>query len=113
MAVDRDDYAAAAHHADDGRAGNRGDTAQEECAAIPGSASPGALRRRLVRPGHAPGPYATEGPTIQRLHAWILDHGYEYRGAGKHHEIYLGDPRRTAPEKLKTVIRQPMRPRDA
>ncbi|MEL7672495.1 MAG: GyrI-like domain-containing protein [Chloroflexota bacterium] len=59
------------------------------------------------------GPYATEGPTIQRLHAWILDHGYEYRGAGKHHEIYLGDPRRTAPEKLKTVIRQPMRPRDA
>lgn len=54
------------------------------------------------------GPYATEGPTVARLHAWILDNGYEFRAAGKHHEIYLGDPRRTAPEKLKTIIRQPM-----
>ena len=55
------------------------------------------------------GPYADEGPTIARLHAFIEESGYERRD--KHHEIYLGDPRRTAPEKLKTVIRQPMRPR--
>ena len=53
------------------------------------------------------GPYAAEGPTIERLHAFIAEQGYER--AGKHHEIYLGDPRRTEPAKLKTVIRQPMR----
>ena len=53
------------------------------------------------------GPYADEGPTIARLHAFIAENGY--RLAGKHHEIYLSDPRRTAPEKLKTVIRQPMK----
>ena len=52
------------------------------------------------------GPYADEGPTIQRLHAFIIESGHQLRG--KHHEIYLSDPRRTAPEKLKTVIRQPM-----
>ncbi len=52
------------------------------------------------------GPYADEGPTIARLHAFIAKH--DYRPAGKHHEIYLSDPRRTAPEKLKTVIRQPI-----
>lgn len=53
------------------------------------------------------GPYAEEGPTIARLHDFIHEEGYELDG--KHHEIYLSDPRRTAPEKLKTVIRQPMR----
>jgi len=52
------------------------------------------------------GPYADEGPTIQRLHDFIHESGHQLRG--KHHEIYVGDPRRTAPEKLKTVIRQPM-----
>jgi hypothetical protein len=52
------------------------------------------------------GPYASEGPTIRRLHAFIADQGYER--AGKHHEIYLSDPRRAAPEKMKTVLRQPM-----
>jgi hypothetical protein len=51
------------------------------------------------------GPYSAEGPTIQRLHAFIAAQGYEL--AGKHHEIYLGDPRRSAPEKLKTIVRQP------
>ena len=54
------------------------------------------------------GAYADEGPTIQALHAFIDQAGY--RRDGKHHEIYLGDPRRTAPGKLKTVIRQPVRP---
>jgi hypothetical protein len=52
------------------------------------------------------GPYAEEGPTIARLHAFIQERGYEKRG--KHHEIYLGDPRRTAPERRKTIIRQPV-----
>jgi len=52
------------------------------------------------------GPYADEAPTIARLHAYIVENGYQT--AGKHHEIYLSDPRRTAPEKLKTIIRQPV-----
>lgn len=51
------------------------------------------------------GPYAAEGPTIARLHAFIEQQGRALRG--KHHEIYLGDPRKTAPEKLRTLIRQP------
>jgi hypothetical protein len=53
------------------------------------------------------GSYSEEGPTIARLHQSIEQSGYVRYG--KHHEIYLGDPRRVAPEKLRTVIRQPMR----
>jgi hypothetical protein len=53
------------------------------------------------------GPFADEGPTIQRLHEFIQGSGHQLRG--KHHEIYRSDPRRTTPEKLKTVIRQPMK----
>ena len=52
------------------------------------------------------GPYADEGPTIARLHEFADNSGYRLRG--KHHEIYLSDPRRTVPERLKTVIRQPV-----
>ena len=51
------------------------------------------------------GPYAAEAPTIERLHQFIAAQGGQR--TGKHHEIYLNDPGRTAPEKLKTVIRQP------
>jgi len=53
------------------------------------------------------GPYADEGPTITAMHQFIAEQGYVLNG--KHHEIYLGDVRRTAPEKLKTVIRQPVK----
>jgi hypothetical protein len=53
------------------------------------------------------GAYKDEGPTIQHLHEYIRENKCEL--SGKHHEIYLGDPRRTLPEKLKTVIRQPAR----
>ncbi len=51
------------------------------------------------------GPFSAEGPTIQRVHAFIED-----RSAlrGKHHEIYLSDIRRAAPERWRTIIRQPM-----
>ncbi len=52
------------------------------------------------------GPYDAEGPTIARLHEFIPAQGHAPRG--RHHEIYLSDPRRTAPEKLKTVLRQPV-----
>lgn len=51
------------------------------------------------------GPYSAEGPTVQALHHAIASEGFVL--SGKHHEIYLGDPRRAAPEKLKTIIRQP------
>ena len=53
------------------------------------------------------GPYAEEAPTIELLHGFVAAQGYELRG--RHHEIYLGDPRRTAPERLKTVVRHPVR----
>ena len=51
------------------------------------------------------GPFSAEGPTIQRVHDYISS-----RSAlrGKHHEIYLSDVRKAAPEKWKTIIRQPM-----
>ncbi|WP_291761144.1 GyrI-like domain-containing protein [Cellulomonas sp. 73-145] len=52
------------------------------------------------------GPYDAEGPTIAGLHRAIAEQGYALRGA--HHEIYLGDPRRSAPERLRTIIRQPV-----
>jgi hypothetical protein len=54
------------------------------------------------------GPYSAEGPTIERLHAFVAEQGYRLRG--KHHEIYLGDPRRAAPDKLKTIVRHPVEP---
>jgi hypothetical protein len=54
---------------------------------------------------HIGGPITEEGPTVEKLHRYIADRGGEERG--KHHEIYLSDFTRTAPEKLKTVIRQP------
>ena len=54
------------------------------------------------------GSYDEEGPTLMKLHQEFLpENGFIENG--KHHEIYLGDPRRVAPEKLKTVLRQPVR----
>ena len=54
------------------------------------------------------GPYADEGPSIARLHQAITAAGYRPRG--RHHEIYLGDPRRSAPGKLRTILRHPVEP---
>ena len=54
------------------------------------------------------GSYDDEAPTLDRMHhEFIPANGYEM--AGKHHEIYLSDPRKVAPEKLKIVLRQPIR----
>jgi hypothetical protein len=52
------------------------------------------------------GPYQAEAPTIAGLHEFVNASGYRLRG--KHHEVYLSDPRRTAPEKMKTVLRHPV-----
>ena len=55
------------------------------------------------------GPYDAEGPVLADLHDRVLPE----RGlveTGHHHEIYLGDPRRSAPERLRTILRQPVAP---
>ena len=64
------------------------------------------LCRGHLRPDYHRGPFSEEGPTIQRVHNFISENGYTRQG--KHHEIYLSDIRRAAPENWKTVIRQPM-----
>jgi hypothetical protein len=53
------------------------------------------------------GPYASEQASIVALHTAIAEHGATPRG--RHHEIYLGDPRTSAPDKLRTILRQPVR----
>ncbi len=58
------------------------------------------------------GPYATEPATVERMRAFAEENGYRDcvgRG-GKHHEIYMGDPRKADPAKLKTVLRHPVEP---
>lgn len=54
------------------------------------------------------GSYSEEGPTLAKLHHEFMP-ANQYTFNGKHHEIYLSDPRRTAPEKLKTILRQPVK----
>jgi len=57
------------------------------------------------------GPYDTEPGSVQRMHEWAQAQGcsVDLSPTRRHHEIYLGDPRRTAPEKLRTVVRHPVR----
>lgn len=68
------------------------------------------LRLETFEEGHCAqtlhvGPFAEEGPTIERVHAFI---DAQSARRGKHHEIYLSDIRRADPKKWKTIIRQPM-----
>ena len=57
------------------------------------------------------GPYDTEPETVARMNQYIFEHGYEtdINDRRYHHEIYLSDARRCSPERLKTVIRHPIR----
>jgi hypothetical protein len=56
------------------------------------------------------GSYDDEGPVLAKLHdEYLPQHGL--KETGRHHEIYLGDPRKTAPEKLRTILRQPVQRR--
>lgn len=58
------------------------------------------------------GPYDAEGPVLEQMHQEVIPgQGLEMRG--EHHEIYLGDPRRAAPDRLRTILRQPVRNREA
>ena len=73
--------------------------------------SHGRLRLGTLEEGRAAqllyvGPYGEMGPSVARLSAFTASEGY--RPTGRHHDIYLSDPRRTAPEKLKTILRQPV-----
>ena len=60
------------------------------------------------------GPYDDEPATVAQMHEYIQEQGYipDFSDIRQHHEIYLSDPRKTAPEKLKTVIRHPIRQAD-
>lgn len=87
------------------------DEAREQVAGKKGLPRLSALRLEEHDEGSAAqtmhiGPYSTEASTIALLHDFIAAQGRVARG--KHHEIYLGDPRRTAPERLKTILRQPI-----
>jgi hypothetical protein len=53
------------------------------------------------------GPYADEPATLDKMEAFADQHGYEFHG--RHHEIYIGDPNRSKPENLKTVLRHPVK----
>ncbi|HQU37820.1 MAG TPA: GyrI-like domain-containing protein [Anaerolineales bacterium] len=57
------------------------------------------------------GPYATEPATIEIMRAFAAENGYRDNVGpnGLHHEIYLGDPRKANPAKLKTVVRHPLK----
>jgi hypothetical protein len=55
------------------------------------------------------GPWSAERPTLETLHTFVRDR--ELLPVGKHHEIYLSDPGRTTPERLRTILRQPVAPR--
>ncbi len=89
----------------------------ERAIAEAGRKRPGAMLDRLRferwREGPAAqvlhvGPYAQERATVERLLAFVAGRGLAPRGG--HHEIYLGDPRLAAPEKLRTVLRQAVEP---
>jgi hypothetical protein len=56
------------------------------------------------------GPYADEPATVEKMQAFLRENGYRDRVArgGKHHEIYMSDPRRTEPSRLKTILRHPI-----
>ncbi|NTS39858.1 GyrI-like domain-containing protein [Flavisolibacter sp. BT320] len=53
------------------------------------------------------GPYATEPQSLQKIAEFCATHGLEKNG--HHHEIYLSDFRKTAPERLKTILREPVK----
>lgn len=61
------------------------------------------------------GPYDSEPETLRSMDAYAAAQGYrpDLSAARFHHEIYLADPRRCKPERLKTVLRHPLRPADA
>lgn len=88
------------------------DGTKEKVAEKLGTAPPASLRWERFHEGLAVqilhiGPYDAEAPTIRRMHDDFIP-AHHLALSGRHHEIYLSDPRRVAPAKLKTIIRQPV-----
>lgn len=83
--------------------------AREKLGTLPESLRLATLEEGLCLQALHVGSYDDEGPLLASLHHDIMPAG-GYDFAGPHHEIYLSDPRKTAPEKLKTLLRQPVRP---
>jgi hypothetical protein len=82
--------------------------AAEKLDALPESLRLETLEEGLCLQALHVGSYDDEGPLLATLHGEIMPvEGYDF--SGRHHEVYLGDPRRTPPEKLKTLLRQPVR----
>ena len=88
---------------------------EEAVAAVAGKAPPAGLAQvrwetlhegRCVQTLHV-GPYDDEGPVLATMHEEVIPSA-GLRLSGEHHEIYLSDPRRTAPERLRTILRQPV-----
>ena len=84
--------------------------AAEKMGSIPESLRLEVLEEGLCLQALHIGSYDEEGPLLAKLHNEIMP-AERYDFAGRHHEIYLGDPRKTASEKLKTLLRQPVRRR--
>lgn len=84
------------------------DKAAAKLGQLPSSLRLDALEEGLCLQALHIGSYDDEGPLLARLHDEIMPAG-GYAFAGPHHEIYLGDPRKTPPAKLKTILRQPVR----
>ena len=82
--------------------------AREKLGTLPESLRLESLEEGLCLQALHVGSYDDEGPLLAMLHGEIMPSG-AYDFAGRHHEVYLSDPRKTPPEKLKTVIRQPVR----
>jgi len=88
----------------------------EGCALIKKAKNPPALSKMRLQSYHEGlsiqimhlGSYDDEAPTLAKLHNDFIPEN-NYAMSGKHHEIYLGDPRKVKPEKLKTILRQPVR----
>ena len=90
------------------------DLVQEVCKALAEKRSNSALSKikflplaegKCVQAMHV-GPYDQEKATIERMGSFAANLGLKFHG--KHHEIYLSDPRRTSPENLKTILRHPV-----
>ncbi len=86
------------------------ETAAEQVRAKKNPAALPSVRFESFREGRAAqilhvGPFSEEGPTVEKVHSFIEEAGAQR--SGRHHEIYLSDIRKAAPENWKTVIRQP------
>jgi hypothetical protein len=84
------------------------EAAQQAVAAKKPSARPQDVRFDAIEEGLVAqlmhiGPYSAEWPNIERLHKFVADQGYRLRG--DHHEVYLSDPNRTEPARMKTILR--------